>query len=138
MRATITLWAALGLIPTAAFADRDEGCTAVARFDERNNRLFVVCPTITEMSDPAIARVITTLLAQRDAPADGYSISFFSRSDMAGYKTESHLAEYLASGEWRDAYLGEYDVDSGELTLWPLMPDKRVVRELSTSAIGGR
>ncbi len=98
----------------------------------------MVCPAVTEMSNPEIAQVITTLLTQRDAPADGYSISFFSREDMVGYKTESHLAEYLTSGEWREAYLGEYDADSGELTLWPLIPDKRVVRDLPTTAYSGR
>ena len=90
------------------------------------------------MSDTAIAQVIATLLTRRDASADGYSISFFSRADMVGYKTESHLAEYLTNGIWGEAYLGEYDADSGELTLWPLMPEKRVVRELSTTAFNGR
>jgi len=130
MRILIVLAVVCCLVSTAVDADSDTGCTSVARFDEVNSRIFVVCPTLIDMSDAEIAQVTVDVFAKLSVAPGEYFISFFANAELAGYKTDNRLADYVSSGEWAQAYLGEYYTHSHAITLWPANPDKRVVRRL--------
>jgi hypothetical protein len=130
VRKPILFAATFCIFSTISLADRDDDCANIVRYDERNSRIFVVCPTVTEMNTTEMSRLVTEIFVRLDGPPDEYFISFFGRADMVGYKTDSELHEHVSNGEWAKAYLGEYYTHSHEITLWPALPKKRVVREL--------
>ncbi|MCZ6516647.1 MAG: hypothetical protein O6763_04070 [Gammaproteobacteria bacterium] len=82
------------------------------------------------MNAEQIGQLVTEIFAQFDGPPDEYFISFFAREDLVGYKTDSGLEKAVSSGDWAKAYLGEYYTHSHEITLWPALPEKRVVLQL--------
>lgn len=111
-------------------SNSSERCTEVVRFDERNSRLFVVCPELLDMNEDEIRNTIKAIFTKFDGPPDEYFISFFSLKELAGYKNEPCCESAISTGDWGNAYLGEYYTHSNELTLWPAIPSKGRVLKL--------
>ncbi|MGA8205379.1 MAG: hypothetical protein WB812_12715, partial [Woeseiaceae bacterium] len=63
-----------------------EHCAEIVRYDERNSRLFVVCPSLPGMSVEELRDLIERIFANFDGPPDEYFVSFFSTVALAGYK----------------------------------------------------
>ena len=130
MRILILLVIAGVIFTGTAIAGRNDSCADAVRLDEENVRIFVVCPDISEMNDADITQLVVDIFSRLEGLSDEYFISFFARDDIVGYKTDEKLADDVASGDWANAYLGEYYTHSHRITLWPAIPAKRTVRQL--------
>jgi hypothetical protein len=115
---------ALSLAPPVWAADAD-----IQRFDDRNMRVFVVTsPSLIE-DDAALIGLIEDVAAgiakQRPAWTAEWGVSFFAAAHLVGYKDEAHVANYVASGQWAQGYLGEYAHGTRSIVLYPLNPELR-------------
>jgi hypothetical protein len=62
-----------------------------------------------------------------------WSASVFSDGKYAAYKDEKQVEQFLKDGTWIRNYLVEYDNDSGVLTIYPALPEKKAIHYLSDS-----
>ena len=119
----------LSLALPASAADTD-----IQRFDDRNLRVFVVVSPALLEDHAALITLMQDVAAgiakQRPTWTADWNASLFAGAHLVGYKDEPHLAEYVASGEWENGYLGEYSHGSKSIVIHPLNPALRRERLL--------
>ena len=96
--------------------------------DDGNHRVFAVWEGITAISPEELTPVILGIEAcmpEDSAWKTSYSLSVFSNSEMAGYKTDPKVRLAIKSGQWRQSYLAEYDRAENELILSPAVSSRR-------------
>lgn len=96
--------------------------------DDGNHRVFAVWERRRAISPEELTPVILGIEAcmPEDSPwKTSYSLSVFSNSEMAGYKTDPKVRLAIKSGEWRQSYLAEYDRAENILTLSPAVSSQK-------------
>jgi hypothetical protein len=98
----------------------------VVRADARSMRLFVIATESDLLETAPRARVLQTLQSLVEDCQPGWEqdwrISFFSNPASAGYKDEPALSEQVTSGQWAEAYIGEFEMSERKLTVFPAVP----------------
>ena len=105
-------------------------CASIFRYDEARSRIFVVCPTVTDLDPSEIDRLIADIFEGFAGPPDEYFISFFAYPDLVGYEDDERLLDSVQRGDWAEGFVGEYYTYSHEITLWPRIASKRVTISL--------
>ena len=115
-----------------AFDDPLVGCLndalgqgVLARVDEGQKRFFLVRQKVSAASLKPVLRKIEICLPPEWAGQ--WSLSVFSRKELAGYKDEPGIVPFHKHNEWAKGYLAEYDGESGRLTLSPASKPKTVL-----------
>ena len=96
--------------------------------DEGNHRVFAVREGRSAISPEELTPVIVGIegcIAEGSTWETSYSLSVFSNSEMAGYKTDPKVRLAIKSGKWRQSYLAEYDRAKNILTLSPAISSQR-------------
>ena len=114
---------------TAAIDCSEYEAERIARIDQSNQRIFVTAGADDIEDTSKVRKLLQDLGAyvgacQEDWTAD-WSVSVFSENKMVGYKDEPELREYVMDRSWEKAYLAEFSADTGVLTRYPAIPDKR-------------
>ena len=105
------------------------GRESVVKVDAPQRRFFVVRRSVSPASARALAASVSASLAG-SSWQDRWSVSIFSKAELAGYKDDPAILPFHARDEWAKGYLAEIDARQGTLTFSPARSARAVPLKL--------
>ena len=83
-------------------------CTDVAKYDEKDSVIYVVCPELHKFSNSKLGDIVYKVLTLNKFEPDEYIVNFVSSSKYLSDKTLN-----------QDNHIGLYYTHNNELVVWP-------------------
>lgn len=95
----------LALFPIGAFSNT---CSEIAKYDEPNSEIYVVCPDLPIKSTPELIAIVHAIFTKNTLQPDEYTIDFVTSKQ---FLTQESLK--------KENHVGFYYTHNGELVIWP-------------------
>lgn len=112
-------------------ADPAAGCAEIRHYDKTMASIFVVCPRLHEMTAPGMTTLVEHIFSRVEVQPDEYLVYFFADADSISRKLATDQDGTEDDAEWAGALVGVFYTHSQQMTLWPELPEKRRVIQLT-------